>query len=51
MCLILCILVSSARVGEGIVTEFGIDMYTLLCLNWITNKDLQYTQGTLFNIM
>ena len=24
------------------VREFGIDMYTLLCLNWITNKDLLY---------
>ena len=22
--------------------EFGIDMYTLLYLKWITNKDLQY---------
>ena len=26
--------------GEGIVREFGMDMYTLLCLKWITNKDL-----------
>ena len=26
--------------GEGIVREFGIDMYTLLYLKWITNKDL-----------
>ena len=26
--------------GEGIVRELGIDMYTLLCLKWITNKDL-----------
>ena len=25
--------------GEGIVREFGMDMYTLLCLKWITNKD------------
>ena len=24
----------------GIVREFGIDMYTLLYLKWITNKDL-----------
>ena len=23
--------------GEGIVREFGIDMYTLLYLKWITN--------------
>ena len=27
---------------EGIVREFGIDLYTLLCLRWITNKDLLY---------
>ena len=25
--------------GEGIVREFGMDMYTLLYLKWITNKD------------
>ena len=25
---------------EGIVREFGMDMYTLLYLKWITNKDL-----------
>ena len=24
---------------------FGIDMYTLLYLKWITNKDLLYTTG------
>ena len=24
--------------GEGIVREFGIDMYTLLYLKWITNN-------------
>ena len=29
----------------GIVREFGIDMYTLLCLKWITNKDLLYSTG------
>jgi len=26
--------------GEGIVREFGMDRYTLLCLKWITNKVL-----------
>ena len=26
--------------GEGIVREFGINTYTLLYLEWITNKDL-----------
>ena len=25
---------------EGIVREFGMDMYTLLYSKWITNKDL-----------
>ena len=25
---------------EGIVREFGLDMYKLLYLKWITNKDL-----------
>ena len=27
---------------EGIVREFGKDMYTLLYLKWVTNKDLLY---------
>ena len=31
--------------GEGIVREFGIDMYILLYLKWITNKDLLYSTG------
>ena len=26
--------------GEGMVREFGINMYTVLYLKWITNKDL-----------
>ena len=30
---------------EGIVREFGIDMYTLLYSKWITNKDLLYSIG------
>ena len=29
--------------GGGIVREFGMIMYTLLYLKWITNKDLLYT--------
>ena len=29
--------------GEGMVTEFGTDMYTVLYFKWITNKDLLYT--------
>ena len=32
-------------VKERIVREFGIDMYTLLYLRWITNKDLLYRTG------
>ena len=31
--------------GEETVREFGIDMYTLLYLKWITNKDLLYSTG------
>ena len=31
--------------GEGIVREFGIDMYTLLYLKWIANKELVYNTG------
>ena len=30
---------------EGIVREFGMDMYTRLYLTWITNKDLLYSRG------
>ena len=37
--------------GEGMVREFGVDMYTLLHLKWIANKDLLYSKGTLLNIM
>ena len=31
--------------GEGVVREFGMDMYTLLYLKWITNKDLLCSTG------
>ena len=31
------------EVGEGIVREFGMDVYTLLYLKWVTNKDLLYS--------
>ena len=40
--------------GGGIVREFGIDMYTLLYLKWIFNKDLRYSTGNsaqYYNIM
>ena len=29
--------------GKGIAREFGMDMYTLLYLIWITNKNLLYS--------
>ena len=29
--------------GEGIIREYGMDMYTLLYLKWITNKDPLYS--------
>ena len=29
--------------GKGIVREFGMDMYTLLYLKWITSKNLLYS--------
>ena len=31
--------------GEKIVRAFGMDMYTLLYLKWITSKDLLYSTG------
>ena len=33
--------------GEGIARKFGMDLYTLLYLKWITNKDLLYNTGNL----
>ena len=32
--------------GEGIIREFGMDMYALLYLKWITNKDILYSTGS-----
>ena len=29
--------------GKGIVSESGINMYTLIYLKWITSKDLLYS--------
>ena len=31
--------------GDGMDGEFGMVMYTLLYLKWITNKDLLYSTG------
>ena len=33
------------RMGEGMVREIRIDMYTLQYLKWITNKDLLNSTG------
>ena len=35
------------------VREFGVDVYTLLYLKWIINKDLQYSTGnsTQYSVM
>ena len=32
---------------EGIVREFGTDMYTLLYLKWMTNRDMLCSTGAL----
>ena len=32
--------------GERILREFEMNMYTLLYLKWITNKDLLYSPGS-----
>ena len=38
--------------GERIVREFGSNLYTLLCLKWITNKVLLHiAKGTLLKVM
>ena len=37
--------------GKRIVREFGMGTYTLLCLKWITSKNLCIAQGTLLNVM
>ena len=39
------IYILSLKISLLIVREFGIDMYTLLYLKWITNKDLLYSTG------
>ena len=33
--------------GEGIVREFGTDLYTVLYLKWISNKDQLYSAWNL----
>ena len=36
------------RWGEGLVREFGVDMYTLIYLKWVT---YYVAHGTLINVM
>ena len=36
---------------EGIVRKFGVDMYTLLYLKWITTRTYCIAHGTLLNVM
>ena len=31
--------------GEGVVREFGMDVYSLLRLKWTANKDALYSTG------
>ena len=33
-------IMQAGKEGKRIVTEFGINMYTLLYLKWVNNKDL-----------
>ena len=37
--------------GEGIVREFGMGMYTALYLQWVPNKDLLYRTGNSAQVM
>ena len=37
--------------GGGGFREFGMDMYALLYLKWITDKDLLYSKGIQLNVM
>ena len=43
-------IVAGGWMGEGIVREVGVDMYTLLYLKWITNK-VCIAHGALLNVM
>ena len=40
---VLSLWLQGGKLGEGIVRESGTDMYTLLYLKRITNKDLLYS--------
>ena len=36
---------SGGGVGGGINWDIGIDIYTLICIKWVTNKDLLYKKN------
>ena len=43
---------SEEKEGGGINWEVGMDIYTLLYINWVTNKDLLYiAQRTRFSTL
>ena len=39
------------RCREGIVKEFGMDVYTLLYLKWITDRAYRIAQGPPLSVM
>ena len=41
--------VAGGSTGEGVVGEFGMDIYTPLCLKWITNR-VCIAYGALLNV-
>ena len=43
-------MVAREKDGGGMVGEFGMDMYTLLYIKWITKKVLLYITGTLLYV-
>ena len=44
-------MVARGKDWEGIVREFGMDMYMLRYLKWVANKVLLYSTGTLLHVM
>ena len=45
------LMVAREKDGEGIVRKFGMDMYTLLYVKWITIMSYFIAQRTLFNVL
>ena len=40
-----CVCVCACMCGGGMNWETGIDIYTLICIKWITNKNLLYKKN------